>query len=135
MRAKVVFFVLGALLATFAYFLGDIETLRADGGIGEFDGLKVRKGILIENEQGSIGLSVDENGAWIVLSAGTKKPQIDLGVTHETSVIDILSQGNYDDSIGALRFATKRPGGPWVSTLSLKDSAGKNGVTTLGSLK
>ena len=78
MRAKVVFFVLGALLATFAYFLGDIDTLRADGGIGEFDGLKVHKGILIENEHGSIGLSVDENGAWIVLSAGTKKPHIDL---------------------------------------------------------
>ena len=34
MRDKVVFFILGALLATFAYFVGDIDTLTAEERTG-----------------------------------------------------------------------------------------------------
>lgn len=41
MRDKIVFFILGAVLATIAYLVGDLETLTAENKITELDTLQV----------------------------------------------------------------------------------------------
>lgn len=43
MRDKIVFFVLGAVLATIAYTIGDLETLTAEDEITELDHLTVNR--------------------------------------------------------------------------------------------
>ena len=43
MRDKVMFFLLGAVVATIAYFVGDLETLTAEDEFLEIDFLRVNR--------------------------------------------------------------------------------------------
>ena len=90
MRDKIVFFILGAILATTAYFVGDMR-LSADNQQGEFKVIPklLVKELLAESIQvgykdtHQIRMGFDDDGASIILSASSKKQSIGIFVTKE----------------------------------------------------
>ena len=62
MKDKIVFFILGALLATLAYFVGDIDTLTAEEKVSG----------IIESKAGTIDFLAVKN---LVVSEGISKFQ------------------------------------------------------------
>ena len=76
MRDRIVFFVLGAVLATIAYLIGDLETLTAEDKITELETLRVNN-LIVRNDivVGDIGkkpilITSTNESARIVLSGG-----------------------------------------------------------------
>ena len=115
MRDKVMFFLLGAVLATTAYFLGDLETLTAEDEYREIDVLRVNR-LLVEHSiaVGDIGKSV------IVIMADNERAEISLfgaevpknrddfiDSTGETPIISLIARG--DSAVIKARSHEKRP--------------------------
>ena len=73
MRDKVMFFLLGAVLATIAYFIGDLETLTAENKITELDFLRVNR--LVVKDSIAVG---DTGGSIIVIMADNERSEISM---------------------------------------------------------
>lgn len=73
MRDKVMFFLLGAVLATIAYFIGDLETLTAEDKITELDFLRVNR--LVAKDSIAVG---DTGGSVIVIMADNERSEISM---------------------------------------------------------
>lgn len=103
MRDKIVFFILGAALATIAYLVGDLETLTAENKITELDQLHVKR--LLVTESMAVG---DVGKKFVLITANNKSATISLsgGTASE----------NFDD------FMNKTDNAPILS-LMVKDSA------------
>ena len=150
MRDKIVFFILGALLTTIAYFAGDLETLTAEDKITELEELRVNilrvndaivvgdigeKIILIAttNESAEIKLYGAEkpnnpgNSADFMNNIGNK-PSISLKAISDGAMIKVISHDERPEASCYLGIIS--PEGKYKSTLLLKDLDGINGVST-----
>ena len=146
MKDKVVFFILGALLATIAYFAGDLETLTAQDKITELDHLRVnhlqvkdaimvgdigKKFILIsaDNEFAGIslhGAEVSETRDNFINNIGDA-PVISLEARGNAAVIKAGSHSERPEAIcvlGLIRMEGKK----YESSLIIQDSDGTNSV-------
>lgn len=81
MKDKIVFFILGALLATLAYFAGDVNLSAVDHDIESFDTLVVEK--LIVGKTLSVGL---EN---FNVQPGTADPHVIMSANDDRAFISI----------------------------------------------
>ena len=144
MKDKVVFFILGAFLATIAYFVGDIDTLTAAERTGAtLDFLKVKNllvegGIVIGDQKKAspvIVLAIGDTGAEMGFYAGGEKPSLLLSALKDRSLISTFSASEKEDSIGRIELGTLKINGRWVSMMDMRDSRGENTVATIGVLK
>ena len=153
MKDKIVFFILGALLATLAHFVGNIDTLTAEekvSGIieskaGTIDFLAVKnlvvsEGIVIGDYQkkGSfIILTNHDTGADIRIYAGNgaEDPSIVLRALKDRSLISTFSASETENLIGSVQLGTRKNNGKWISMMDMQDSHGKNAVATTGVVK
>ena len=147
MKDKVMFFLLGAVLATIAYFVGDLETLTAEDGYREIDALRVNRlhvkdGIGV----GDIGkkyIMIKTDNEWAQISLyGAEMPEnsddLNLG---DTPVISLVAGG--DSAVIRAKSHSKRPEaicvlgvmspeGKYKSSLIIQDLDGTNGVLSDG---
>lgn len=150
MRDKIVFFILGALLTTIAYFAGDLETLTAEDKITELEELRVN--ILRVNDAivvGDIGektilIATTNESAEIKLYGAEKpnnsgssgdfmnnignKPSISLKAIGDGAMMRVVSHDERPEASCYLGIIA--PEGKYESDLILKDLDGINGVST-----
>ena len=102
MRDKIVFFVLGAVLATIAYLIGDLETLTAEDKITELDFLRVNRLVVKDGMVvGDIGkkfilISADKEVARITLYGGEAFKTFDgfRANVNETPTLSFMTRSN-----------------------------------------
>lgn len=145
MRDKVLFFLLGALVATVAYLVGDIDTITAEERTGAtLDFLKVKdllveEGIVIGNEnkenQGFIVIAIGDTGAEMGIYAGDEKPSLVFSALKDRSIISTFSASKKENSTGHIELGTLKINGKWVSMMDLRDSRGENAIATTGVIK
>ena len=151
MRDKIVFFVLGAVVATIAYFIGDLETLTAEDEFLEIDFLRVNRlhvkesivvkesiavggtgksviVIMADNERAEIsmfGAEVPENRDDVI-----DPPSISLIARGDSAVIRAESRHNHNEKHpeAACLLGVTRPEGKYKSWLILDDSDGIKSV-------
>lgn len=141
MRDKIVFFVLGAVLATIAYLVGDLETLTAENKITELDHLRVNRlhvtGSMGVGDTGkkAILITVDNESAKIILSGGEwpkgydgilrvdNSPTISLRVTGSIASIGAASHSERPEATSILTVANTE-GKKFESGIVLDDSNG-----------
>ena len=108
MKDKVVFFILGALLATLAYFVGDIN-LSADN---ELDGLEVIPKLLVKNLQ-----------AESILVGFSDTYRIRIAANHESATIGFLStNGKQEIALWVLKETEGEAGEAFIA---IGDATGK----------
>lgn len=144
-KDKVLFFLLGALVAIVAYLVGDIDTLTAEEKTGAtLDFLKVKDllvegGIVIGNQnkedQGFIVIAIGDTGAEMGIYSGGEKPSLVFSALKDRSIISTFSASKKEDSIGRIELGTLKINGKWVSMMDLQDSRGENAVATTGVIK
>ena len=158
MRDKVVFFILGALLATIAYTAGDLETLTAQKEPTEFP--PVVSDLIVKNRLAVLGndgeyilmgpdqnggmriilkgkgedvpkilLRVDEDSGLIGIDQGKDANNVTMATSKTMSVISGESHGVHPESRFHISI-TNYPDGPTRSEIYLEDPLGKNGVDT-----
>ena len=146
MKDKVLFFILGAVLATIAYFLGDLET-TAEDEYREIDALRVNrlhvKDSIVVGDTGKklIVIMADDETAQIRLDGAElsknredflnntgEAPSLTLAATDTGAVINAASHNKRPEATGV--FGVLRMEGKYESKLVVKDSDGKNGVST-----
>ena len=145
MRDKVMFFLLGAVLATIAYFIGDLETLTAEDKITELDFLRVNRlvvkdsiavgdtggsviVIMADNERAEIsmfGAEVPENRDEVIDNTG-EAPSISLIARGDSAVIRAKSHEKRPEAICLL--GVTRPEGKYKSWLIIHDLDGTKSV-------
>lgn len=144
MKDKVVFFILGALLATIAYFAGDLETLTAQDKITELEQLRVNhltvKDTIIVGDTGEKFIMIMANNEWAQIDLhGAELPEtrddfnigdtpiISLVAGGDSAVIKALSHNKRPEASGLLGVISRE--GKYESTLIIQDLDGMNGVS------
>ena len=144
MRDKIVFFVLGAILATIAYLIGDLETLTAEDEFLELGNLRVDrlhvKDVIIVGDRGEKFIMIMANNeyAQIDLHGGGysddflkvgDKPVLSL-ISHDTGAL-VRAQSQYKraEAVSMLGVGNMN-GKKYFSLLSIEDLDGKNALTT-----
>lgn len=143
MRDKVMFFILGAVLATIAYFVGDLETTAEDEfheiDVLRVNSLHVKEGIAVgERGKKYIMIATDNKFAEISLY-GAEIPEphekLDLGdtpvvslIAGETSAV-IRARSHKERPDARAVMGTIRRGGKHESMLIIEDLDGKNGIS------
>ena len=144
MRDKVMFFLLGAVVATTAYFVGDLETLTAEDEYREIDVLGVNrlfvkdsiavgdKGksvivIMADNERAEIAMfgELPENRDDVI--DNTREAKISLIARGDSAVIRAQSHEKHPAEAACLLGVT-RPEGKYKSWLILHDLDGTKSV-------
>ena len=141
MRDKIVFFVLGAILATIAYTIGDLETLTAEDQITELDQLRVNELVVKESiVVGDVGtkpilITSTNELAKIVLLGGSvstknddfrkidNSPAVMLEAKGNSAMLRITSHSERPEATSALA-VINREGTKFESGLMLQDSSG-----------
>ena len=143
MRDKIVFFVLGAVLATIAYTIGDLETLTAEteNKVVELDHLyvnriTVKEGIMI----GDVGtrpilITSTNESAEIILSGGKVsndairridyRPTISLVANNDIASVTTVSHSSERPEASSTLCVINKKGTKFESALMLQDSNGK----------
>ena len=143
MRDKVMFFFLGAVVATIAYFIGDLETLTAEDEFHEIDVLSVNrlfvehsiavgdKGksaivIMADNERAEISMfgELPENRDDVIDNTGEAK--ISLIARGDSAVIRAQSHDKRPEA--ACLLGVTRPEGKYKSWLIIHDLDGIKSV-------
>lgn len=145
MRDKIVFFILGALLATLAYFAGDLEPLTAEDKFIELEKLRVnslmvkdsilvgdigKKFILMrcDNEFAQIdlhGAELSENPDGLSNNVGDA-PAISLVGGGDSALIKVLSHNKRPKAKSILGVLSRE--GKYESALIIQDLNGTNSV-------
>ena len=145
MRDKIVFFILGAVLATIAYLIGDLETLTAENKVTELDPLYLnnlvvkdhirvgglgKKSIVIgiENEIAHISLfgatlPAEESD---FINAMTESPILRLTADGNAALITAKSQSKRPEAKTILGVASLK--GKYFSSLTIQDLDGLKNV-------
>ena len=154
MRDKIRFFVIGAILATIAYLIGDLETLTAERGrvqgtmpmdtVTELDELRVnhlrvKDGIIVGDIGGKfIFITADNESAEIILSGGefpkdyngvlrtSNSPTLKLMADNINAVIKASSHHKRPEATFAS--GVSKGEGKFTSGLVLEDSNGKKSI-------
>lgn len=144
MRDKIVFFILGAVIATIAYLIGDLETLTAEDKNVELDLLHVNRLVVKEGmvvgDYGKKFIIIETNKeyAHITLYGGTATeesfgnivddvPNIRLEVRSNHALIEAASHNKRPEAksvLGVANFAGKK----YKSFLRVEDLDGTNDV-------
>lgn len=144
MRDKIVFFVLGAILATIAYTIGDLETLTAEDQITELDQLRVNELVVKESiVVGDVGTkpilitSTNELAKIVLLGGSLSKiddfrkidnsPAVMLEAKGNSAMLSIASHSERPEATSALA-VINREGTKFKSGLVLEDSKGTKGI-------
>lgn len=144
MRDKVMFFLLGAVVATIAYCIGDLETLTAEDEYHEIDALRVNRLHVTDSiGVGDIGkkyIMIKTDNEWAQISLfGAEMPEnsddLNLGDTpvvslvagDDSAVMRAQSHSKRPEATGVL--GVMRPEGKYESVLILQDLDGTNGVS------
>ena len=140
MRDKIVFFVLGAVLATIAYLIGDLETLTAEDKITEAEILRVNR-LEVRDDifVGTIGknpilITSTNESARIVLLGGelTKtdgirkidnSPIVSLEAKNNSAFLNVASHSERPEATSTLAVVDEEET-QFESTLILQDSKG-----------
>lgn len=145
MRDRIVFFILGAVLATIAYLVGDLETLTAEDKVTELDTLRVNR-LLVKDgiTVGGIGkksivILVDDESAKISLLGGTV-PSEESGFSNTMDETPILTlAAGSDAALIRAKSHSKRPEattqlgvvnleGKYISSLIIQDLDGLKSI-------
>ena len=141
MKDKVVFFILGALLATIAYLAGDLETLTAQDETLELEEIQVGnlfvKDTLYVGDRGTmyVQIGADNQSAHLSLF-GTKvektpdsgKPYIVLRAMDNGAIIQANSHPGHPEASAFLGITNSE--GKYISGMLLQDSDGQKYVST-----
>ena len=144
MRDKIVFFVLGAILATIAYLVGSLETLTAKDQITELDQLRVNKLVVKESiVVGDVGtkpilITSTNELAKIVLLGGhvpnindfrkiDNSPALLLQAKDNGAMLKIASHSERPEAESALAVINGE-GTKFESGLIIKDSSGEKAI-------
>ena len=140
MRDRIVFFVLGAVLATTTYLIGDLETLTAEDKITELDILRVNR-LEVKDDifVGAIGknpilITSTNESARIVLLGGelsetdritkiNNSPSVTLEAKNNSAFLNIASHSNRPEATSTLAVVDEEET-QFESTLILQDSKG-----------
>lgn len=142
MKDKVVFFILGALLATIAYLAGDLETSTAQDKTVELEKLRVAQlfitDTLMVGDRGAmyVEITADNQSARLSLH-GTKvernpdldKPYVILRASVDGAIIQARSHSKRPEAVVHLGIGGSE--GEYVSGIMLEDLNGKKYVTTV----
>lgn len=144
MKDKVVFFILGTLLATIAYLAGDLEMLTAEDKTLELEQLRVNNlrvtDTIIVGDTGKkiIMIKADNELAQISLHGAEftekrddfnmgDKPSVSLVAESDLAVIKVVSHYTRPEAAGLLGLFSRE--GKYESTLIIQDLDGMNSVS------
>lgn len=131
MKDKIVFFIIGAIVATIAYFLGDINTLNANETF--LEDVFIGGQLFVGNpDQGMVSITHDGKSAHIgihsVYAEGLNTPSISLSVDLERATMNLKDSAKNPKGV-VLLSTFKNIDGKQLSGITLQDDVGEKSIT------